>query len=94
MAGTETPGGRNRRQFERWQLDEAIEIIHAGIRYPATVVNASAGGLAVASEAPIQDGDTVAVALRGLPEAQMTVVRRTDDIIALQFVDGPNYHFR
>lgn len=94
MAGRKTPTGRDRRQFERWRSQEDIEIVHNGVRYVATVVNASAGGLAVKSDAPVRNGDSVSVAMRGLPKSPMTVVRRTDKIIALTFRDGPNYHFR
>jgi len=86
--------GRDRRQFERWDSDEGVELIHAGDRYPAKLDNASAGGLAVKSAAPVNAGDTVSIAFRGLPDAAMTVVRRDGDRIALKFLDGPNYHFR
>ena len=94
MADTDSADGRERRQYERWQADEAIELIHDDVRYAATVVNASAGGLAVRAELSVQSGDVVHVTMRGLPDAPLTVVRRSGDIIALKFQDGPNYHFR
>lgn len=94
MAENEPASERDRRQFERWQSQENVELVHNDVRYAGTVENASAGGLAIKSAAPVAENDTVTITMCGLPDAPMTVVRRNEGVIALKFLDGPNYHFR
>ncbi len=83
-----------RRQFERWQAEERARLTVGDVTVEAKIENASAGGLALRAQVAVTAGDTVYVEMKGLPRSAMTVVRSNGDFIALQFQDGPNYHFR
>ena len=87
------PASVERRAHRRAQLDRPVLVETATRTLTARTVNVSGGGLALRTDAALQDGELVNVYFE-LPigfgvQTDAIVVRREGEVTVVRFVDGP-----
>lgn len=75
----------DRRGDERRSLIADAEMAVDGAVHPCMIRNVAAGGLALSSQTRPTDGAGVTLTVSGMGEIPATVVRQTDDGIAVAF---------
>ena len=77
--------GDDKRHWRRVAMDKAAEVKVAGVPYPGTINDMSAGGVSLTAEIETLGDDPVELSIDDFGEYQAAVVRQWDEGVALVF---------